>query len=344
MTQSFNQRVERYFGERLGWEGVRLLEARKLTGGISRETWRISLQTAAAGGEAATREIVLRLDPPVSLLESNRDLEYAVLGAFDGFSDVPVPRQICNEPDASYVGASFMAVDLLPGVAEISAVTQPPFAAVGRQIALAHFTTLGAIARFDYRQQQLDLLLKAPTAPAAALDALLHWESVLRAHSLGPAPITEAAIRHLKRHPPPPAQRISVVHGDYRLGNCLYLPDGTIAGVLDWEMVHLGDPLEDLAWAMHPSWRPSASPQHLVAGYLTEEETVQSWQDAARLRADRGALRWWRLFSCLKAAALFTTGAHNFLNKSGDPVYALSAWTNLDSEEGRMLDWLGVRP
>ena len=58
----------------------------------------------------------------------------------------------------------------------------------------------------------------------------------------------------LRRTPPPPAQKISVVHGDYRTGNFLHDGDGVIRGILDWEMAHLGDPLEDLAWALDPLW------------------------------------------------------------------------------------------
>jgi aminoglycoside phosphotransferase (APT) family kinase protein len=173
---------------------------------------------------------------------------------------------------------------------------------------------------------------------------LAHWEGTLRANSIGPAPITEAAIRHLRRHLPPPAAKVCVVHGDYRLGNSLYLPDGTLSGVLDWEMAHLGDPLEDLAWAMHPDWRPAAAAPNLVAGHITEEEAIEAWEAASGLKVDLSALAWWRLFTCVKAAVIFTTGACAFTKaKGGDMVYALSAWFNLHNEEAQMLGWMGVK-
>ncbi len=60
--------------------------------------------------------------------------------------------------------------------------------------------------------------------------------------------------------------------------------------------------------------------------------------------ADPEALRWWRLFSCVKAFAIFTTGAFGFLNSErGELLHALSAWILLDAEEAQMIDLMGVR-
>lgn len=340
---TFNEKIEKYFGERLEWGGVRVLESRRLTGGISRETWRVSLETTAPTGAVESRDIVLRLDPAASVLNSNRPIEFAMLRAFASLPGVPVPAAICSEDDPTHLGASFMAVGALPGVADIAAIVSPAFQQMGPQIARAHFRTLGSMVTLDHREHGLDRLLEAPTPASAASDALAYWEAVLREKSLGPRPITEAAIRHLKHHLPPVPQRIVVSHGDYRLGNCLYLPDGTLSGVLDWEMVHLGDPLEDLAWALHPDWRPSSA-RDKVAGHLSEEDAIRSWEAGSDLLVDRDALRWWRLFSCVKAAAIATTGGFNFVTTKGTPpFYALVAWLNMDNQEAMMMKWLGVQ-
>src|SRR4029078_9075954 len=80
------------------------------------------------------------------------------------------------------------------------------------------------------------------------------WEKVIDEDELEPQPIARAAIRWMRRNPPPPAQRISIVHGDYRTGNFLHDGQGRILAILDWEMAHLGDPLEDLGWALDPLW------------------------------------------------------------------------------------------
>lgn len=343
-------KVERYFSDRLNWGSVKVTEARRLAGGISRETWRVTLRTEDKDGAASERAIILRIDPDVSLLASNRNLEYAVFQAFGRVPGVPVPRTICNEDDARYLGSSFMAMDVLPGVADIPSVVTPAFAPVGPQIATEIFRILGVIATTDIAglgaaRVELEQVSGTARSPATAWsDALAHWENVLRNTSLGPTPITDAAIRYLKRNPPPPPMRLAVVHGDYRLGNCLYLSDGSVSGVLDWEMAHLGDPLEDLAWALRSDYSPSAA-RGKICGYLTADTAIAAWEAGSGMRADREALAWWNLFVCIKAAALYTTGGYNFLQSksSDDVIYALISWIQIHRQESRMIDFMGVR-
>lgn len=350
MSQEFIAKVERYFSDRLKWGSVKVTEAKRLSGGISRETWRVSLKTEGRDGVAGERAIILRLDPVVSLLASNRNLEYEVFRAFSEVAGVPVPQTICNEDDPQYLGASFMATDVLSGVADIPSVLTPTFAPVGPQIASEIFRILGVIATTDIAtlgaaREELERVSGTARSPATAWsDALGHWEGVLQKTSLGPTPITDAAIRYLKRNPPPSPSRLAVVHGDYRLGNCLYLPDGSISGVLDWEMVHLGDPLEDLAWALRPDYIPSAA-RGRIGGYLTADAAIAAWETGSGMQADRKALAWWSLFVCVKAAALYTTGGYNFLRSrsSDDVIYALIAWIQIDRQESRMIDFMGVR-
>lgn len=341
MDHTFNQKIERYFSVKLSWGPVQVVEAKRLAGGISRETWRVSMLVGEPD-VSASREIILRLDPSASLLESNRDIEYALIRALADAQGVPVPEALCNESDPSHLGSSFMATAALPGVADIPTVLKPPYAEVGPAIVLAHFEVLGAISRIDPVHKQLDKFLRTPSLENTAAETLAYWETELQERSLGSAPITQAAIRHLKRNLPPPPARLSMIHGDYRVGNCLYLSDGSISGVLDWEMAHLGDPLEDLAWAMHPDWRPTGAPPHLVGGHISEEEAVHAWESSCGQRVTLETLNWWRLFSCVKAAAIFTAGGHNFEDKAGtELVYALGAWGMIDNEEAQMIHWMG---
>ena len=68
-----------------------------------------------------------------------------------------------------------------------------------------------------------------------------------------PHPVFELGLRWLEANRPPPSGR-AVVHGDFRLGNLIVGPEG-LRAVLDWELAHLGDPLEDLGWLCVRSWR-----------------------------------------------------------------------------------------
>lgn len=336
----FNQRIEQYFGRCLGWGDVTVLEARRLAGGISRETWRVHLAVGQA--PASHRHIVLRLDPASSLLESNRNVEYAVLRAFEGLAGFPVARTVCNEDDPRHLGLSFMASEAVPGVADIAAVMHPPYREVGGEIALNHFRALGMIATLDHRVHGLQAWLAAPQAADAASAALGPWERSLQEKSLGPSPITAGAIRWLKRHMPRPPLHVAVVHGDYRLGNCLYEADGRLTAVLDWEMVHLGDPLEDLAWALMPDWRPRQA-RDKVAGHITEAQAIAAWESSSGLTVDAVSLRWWSLFSLVKSVALFGAGGWNYVAHPGtDLVHAVGAWLAVDYSESQMIDMMGV--
>ena len=103
-----------------------------------------------------------------------------------------------------------------------------------------------------------------------------HWERELDKDELHPNPIGRAAVRRLRRHPPKPAQKLSVVHGDYRSGNFMHDGEGRILAILDWEMAHIGDPLEDLGWAIDPLW--SHFDPTRVVGLLPRAEAIAVWE------------------------------------------------------------------
>jgi aminoglycoside phosphotransferase (APT) family kinase protein len=69
-----------------------------------------------------------------------------------------------------------------------------------------------------------------------------------------------------------------LVHGDFRNGNLIGGPDG-LRAVLDWELAHLGDPLEDLGWLCVRSWRCGAEPR--VGGFGPVDDQVAAYADPA---------------------------------------------------------------
>ena len=91
-----------------------------------------------------------------------------------------------------------------------------------------------------------------------------------------PHPTFELAFRWLDANRPPSVGTV-VVHGDFRLGNVIVDDDG-LRAVLDWELVHLGDPMEDLGWLCVKAWRfGSPKPVAGVAGY---EELFAAYEAA----------------------------------------------------------------
>jgi len=259
-----------YLATKLGLESdVCITGLLRIPGGASRETWMFEAAWQQ-GGDAHSQEFVLRMDPPASLVESDRAVEYAFYEAFEG-SDVPVPRMRWLENDPAHLGAPFFIMDKIPGCDSSPRRIQEPAynesrAMLGRQM----YETLGRIHRRDWRATGVTAVAEAPAPDACWQRELTYWEGMIDRNELSPQPVARAAIRWLRANPPPPAQCVTVVHGDYRVGNFLYTPAG-IAGVVDWEMAHLGDPLEDLAWGFMEYWEWGALKQFEDGGVLIDE-------------------------------------------------------------------------
>ena len=115
----------------------------------------------------------------------------------------------------------------------------------------------------------------------------------MRRDTLEPQPVLEFALSWLKRHLPPPPRRLVLVHGDYRTGNFLYDQTG-ITGILDWEMAHAGDPIEDLGWLVIKSWRWAGDER--VGGLCTRDEFVKLYEDAGGVKVDPAVLKFWEVF------------------------------------------------
>ncbi len=108
---------------------------------------------------------------------------------------------------------------------------------------------LGQIHRLDWRSIGLDRVLSDPR-PMASLAEVARWEAQLERTQLEPHPEMALALSWLKARPPK-SQGTVLVHGDYKPGNAL-LAGEDISAMLDWELAHLGDPLEDLGWVTNP--------------------------------------------------------------------------------------------
>ncbi|MGW4410952.1 phosphotransferase family protein [Nonomuraea sp. NPDC004702] len=138
------------------------------------------------------------------------------------------------------------------------------------------------------------------TAPATApqavpADPLCFWRGVLDLTGQ-PHPVFELALRRLEADRPP-AVPASVVHGDFRNGNLIVGPEG-VRAVLDWELAHAGDPLEDLGWLCVKAWR-FGSPLP-VGGFGGYAELIAAYEEAGGRPVDLDALRWWETFGVLK--------------------------------------------
>jgi aminoglycoside phosphotransferase (APT) family kinase protein len=329
--------LQRWISTKLG-EAVRVESLARIAGGASRATYRFVLHAPA--GQTEPQTLILRLDPASSLIETERGREFAALRALHG-TDVPVPRVLWLEGAPDALGAPFFIMESVEGAeaGPMKLMAEPyarHHAAIGRQT----WTVLGRLAAADPRALGLDEVLKPKAAGPAWRRELDHWEAVLDADELEPQPVQRAALRWMRRHPPPAPQREAVVHGDYRMGNLMINEQGTLRAVLDWEMVHLGDPLEDLAWSLNRVWCFHHDDRR--GGLLARHEAIAVWQSASGLTAEPAALHWWELFACLKGQAIWLSAAREFQSgRVRDSMMALAAWMMCNSQDRASLELLG---
>lgn len=285
----------------------------RIPGGASRETYRFD---AVIGG--ARRPLILRRDPPGSLIDTDRRTEYLAYASFHPLG-APVPEPIALETDPGPLGRPFFLMSRIDGGGAASPFALAPYKGFEADIGKAFFSILGGLTRPDPADLPVAAVCPATSVTSAWSDQLAHWEAELNQDELHPSPIIRAAIRRLRRRPPPPAQKLCVVHGDYRSGNFLHDGQGRILAILDWEMAHLGDPLEDLAWALDPLWRHEDPDR--VAGMVPKAEALRLWETASGLRADPEALAWWELFASVKGLVIWISAARAFRDGGGlDPV------------------------
>jgi aminoglycoside phosphotransferase (APT) family kinase protein len=322
MSDDLSERLARYLAARFEAPELVVSALSRIPGGASRETYRFRCAHTRDGARVE-RGLILRRDPTASLIETERETEFRAYAAFHklGF---PVPEAIALERENTVLDRPFFIMEEIEGCEVASILAPDPYGAHRETIGTQFFTLLGRIARQDPDAIGLGDL-EGTRDPECWRHELARWQKVIEEDELEPQPIARAALRWLARNPPPAAQKISVVHGDYRTGNFLFDAHGNIRAILDWEMAHLGDPLEDLAWALDPLW--SHFDPARPAGTIARARAIALWEEASGLAAEQQALAWWEVFASLKGLAIWISAAREFTEgRNTDGANAFSGW------------------
>ncbi|MFN8217123.1 MAG: phosphotransferase family protein [Solirubrobacterales bacterium] len=266
-----------------------LTAVRPLSGGASREILAVE---ATVGG--AERRFVLRRDPG-ERSESSREEEFDLVAAAHRHG-VPVPEPFFALDPGAGVGSGFL-MERVDGETvgprilrseELAGARAGLAAECGAALARIHAIPL----------EEVEFLGGDREGPALA--QLDEWQGIL--DGIGePHPVLELALRRLRARLPE-AAAVGVVHGDFRNGNLIVGPEG-LRAVLDWELAHAGDPMEDLGWVCVRAWR-FGRPDLPVGGFGTREQLFAAYEEVSGSAVDPEAVRFWELFGNLKWAVI----------------------------------------
>jgi aminoglycoside phosphotransferase (APT) family kinase protein len=294
----------------------------RLTGGASRETWSF---TARIGD--GHRRLVLRRDPPGAGRPEGMAWEAAAIAAARTAA-VPVPLLVDSGTDPAVLGSPYLVTEYVDGeTIARRLLREPQYASaretmateLGRTLARIHGVPLDAVPDLE-THDPLEHLLAC-------------YEDVGE-----PLPTVEIALRWLERHRPDPTAE-TVVHGDFRTGNLIIGPDG-LRAVLDWELVHRGDPREDLGWLCVKCWRfGSALP---VGGFGTVEALLDGYAEVAGTRPDPQAVLWWQIYGTARWAVGCRAMAERHLSGQTPSVEMAAIGRRVCEQEHDLLLALGL--
>jgi aminoglycoside phosphotransferase (APT) family kinase protein len=251
----------------------------RLSGGASRETWSFDSVDPRSG---ARRELILRRDPPGAARGDGMELEARLLTAA-AKAGVPVPGVRAAGPaDPARLDTSYLIMDRIAGETIARKILRDPEYGTARTLLAGQGgEALARLHRID----------PATVHGLEFSDPLVRYRSTYDQLSEALAtrvPVFEWAFAWLQEHRPQGRPQ-TVVHGDFRLGNVIVNSDG-LAAVLDWELAHLGDPMEDLGWLCVKAWRFGGAPE--VGGFGTLDELIAGYERGGGV-ADRAVVQWW---------------------------------------------------
>lgn len=253
-------------------------------------------------GQAVERDLILRAGPPTGIFGPYRAYpEFVTLRELEN-SAVPVPRVYWYSDDASVLGAPFFVCDLVPGEAPIPWTHDggPAFDEERRiQLGTQFVGALAALHRFEWQDTPVATIDGTKDVKRTGATQVDHWTELLARWSPDRNPMLELAGAWLRERAPA-AARISITHGDFRIGNFLEV-DGRITAILDWELVRLGDPVEDLGWVCLQAWR-GRSPY--MCHFFEREELRDRYADLTGHEVTLADMAYWEAFGTFKLAIM----------------------------------------
>ena len=303
---------------------VEIEDLLRLSGGASRETWSFT----AVSGDDRRRLILQRVRGGMTVGGPTLATEDALLAAAER-AGVPVPPVVVDAVGCEpFLGAARITEHVEGEALGPRIVRRDEFAPArallpgqcGRVMAAIH-----SIAPADVPGLE----------PIDTLGRLRDGLDLLDEHR----PAFELALRWLADHRPP-ERPVSVVHGDFRVGNLLVDPDHGLRAVLDWELAHLGDPLEDLGWLCVRAWRFGGDGE--VGGVGPLDDLLDAYAEATGEPVSADDVRWWIVAGTLTWGLICAVQARRHLDGHVRSVELATIGRRVCETEYDLLDLIGI--
>ena len=292
------------FIERQVGEPVSVADLHRFTAGLSGATIGFTLRREGRPDEP----LILRIGDPNGLLAPySARPEHLALSSLAGAARLPAAASRWWSDDVEIIGAPFIVTTRLEGRTPMPIWPGAEHDGAGDKetedadrILDDFVDALVAVHACDWRNAPAAALDPGATAHSCVRDEIARWVARLPGADGRPeAPAMRYAAAWLHDHAPT-AVRLALLHGDYRVGNYM-VKDGRISGILDWELTHLGDPHEDLAWAGLRSLGGTAA---TLGGRLDRAAFLRRYAERSGLALEPERLRYFEVLGQFKAASL----------------------------------------
>jgi aminoglycoside phosphotransferase (APT) family kinase protein len=234
---------------------------------------------------------------------------------------VPVAEPLVATDDSRWVGRPFQVVRRVEGETIPRRILRAAAAdpALGRRLTQQLGDALARLHGSGTGSLPEGVPALVDPTPAAAYRARLADIAAMSP----PSPVVALGRRWLARHEPPPPDRVAIVHADLRNGNLIVdiVPSSHaygLAAAIDWELGHVGDPMEDLAWLCLRTWRFGEDGCE-VGGFGRLVDLVTAYEAAGgSFRPE--AFAWWTVARTLWWCLVLTLQGQAFVHGLSDSL------------------------
>lgn len=296
-----------FLARQLHAEDLTIIGLRRHIEGFSWETWDLTAAWSSDGHRQRRRLIARRV--PEAGLAPPYDVpgQWELARALRSTPGIPLPEPLWIDAAGDATGRPLFFMEHVEGDVPAPWNTHTYFRddahrrAIGRELV----RILAAVHAVPLSSLPAELRGFDDPSPTAEVS---HFEQIYERSRDAPEPALERAFGWLAAHADAVSGRRTLVHGDFRIGNAI-LRDDQVVAMLDWELAHVGDPVEDLANFAHRLYRGKLG---IPSGLLSVGELVGAYAEETGWEVSPRTLQFWLVFNDVRSAVMFHVAARLF--------------------------------